>query len=192
MDGTPIFNMVSKTLHGNNIYGLRGILNGTSNYVFSRLDEGASYEEAIFEAQSNGLAEADPSNDMDGWDGAAKICAMVNIIMGKEITPDKVFIKSAADVTKEDIKNAKVANKKIKYVCTALNDEAGNFAVSVKPELISTNDPLYNVDYTSAAVTFYTDLAGEITIVQKDPKILQTSYGLLSDLITLIKETKNS
>ena len=188
MDGTPVFNMVKDTLHGNRILGIKGVLNGTTNFILDQLEKGVSYEAAIKEAQRIQLAEADPSMDVDGWDGAAKICSLANILMDADLNPKMAKVTSIAGVTAEDIAEARMKNQKIKYLCTAERNKAdGQVALTVKPRLLSLDDPLSNVNGTSAAITLYTNLAGEITIVQTNPGILQTAYGVYSDLITLIK-----
>lgn len=188
MDGTPIFNLAKETLHGNRILGIRGILNSTSNYIFSCLKNGLSYEEAVGAARERGIAESDLSLDMDGWDGAAKICALANILMDAGITPKEVDVKSASAVTAEDFKRAEKEGQCVKYLCEAMRDpDSGRLHVSVKPARLPLSHPFATVDGTSAAVTFYTDLAGELTILQTNPGLLQTAYGVYSDLITLLK-----
>ena len=189
MDGTPVFNLVRETLRGNVILGMRGILNGTTNFVLAQLEAGISYKDAIEEAQRMQLAEADPSMDVDGWDGAAKICALANILMDARLTPRDVQVESISSVTRADIERAREMGLRIKYVCKAERDERGKPRLSVQPEMLAAGDALRDVDGTSAALTLYTDLAGEITIVQTDPGILQTAYGVYSDLLTLIKRT---
>ena len=188
MDGTPIFNLYKECLRGNKIDRIKGILNGTSNYVLTRLENGASFDDAIKEAQKIGLAEADPSMDVDGMDGAAKICALANILMDADTNPGEVQIKSMRNITASDLKRAKQSGHKIKYICEAVkNEAAGGVKLSVEPRHLKTCDALCTVDGTSAAVTLFTDLAGELTIIQTDPGILQTAYGVYSDLLTLIK-----
>jgi homoserine dehydrogenase len=186
LDGTPTFNLMTETLHGNTVSGITGILNGTSNYVLKLLEEGKSYEEAIKAAQDIGLAEADPSMDIDGWDGAAKICAMANILMDAHITPDDVEVESVRSVTAEDLADAKGRGMCIKYICRA-EQTADGVKVSVKPEELPREHAYNSVNGTSAVFTLFTDLAGELTIIQTDPGLLQTAYGLYSDLITLLK-----
>lgn len=187
LDGTPTFNMVQDTLHGNKILGIRGILNGTSNFVLDQLEHGAGYDDAIKEAQRIQLAEADPTMDVDGWDGAAKICAMANILMDADLNPRQANVTSMRNVSYADIEEARKAGCKIKYICEAKYDETGKVMLSVKPQWISRDDVFCNVNGTSAAITLYTDLAGELSIIQTAPTILQTAYGVYSDLITLMK-----
>ena len=186
LDGTPTFNLMTETLHGNALSGIAGILNGTSNYVLKLLEEGRSYEEAIRAAQEIGLAEADPSMDIDGWDGAAKICAMANILMDAHITPEDVSVESVRSVTAEALKRARSRGKCIKYICR--EKRAGDKVLaSVRPEELPREHAYNSVNGTSAVFTLYTDLAGELTVIQTDPGLLQTAYGIYSDLITLMK-----
>lgn len=191
MDGTPVFNLVKETLRGNRILGIKGILNGTTNFVLGELEKGGGYESAVREAQRRQLAEADPSMDVDGWDGAAKICALANILMGAKTNPREAYVQSLAGVSALDIAAAREKGCRIKYLCRAEADgEKGGVKLSVKPELVDLDDPLASVNGTSAAITLYTDLAGEVSVVQTDPGILQTAYGVYSDLLTLIKNTQ--
>ena len=190
MDGTPIFNFAKYTLRGCRIEAVRGILNGTSNFVLHQLEEGRSFDEAIKEAQRLKMAEADPSMDIDGWDGAAKICSLANILMGARTTPKEAEVKTIRPVTARDIEEAKAQGLRIKYVCTARREKDA-VKVAVQPEMLPEGDMLAGVDGASAAVTFTTDLAGELTIFQKDPTILQTAYGVYSDLLTLAAESGN-
>lgn len=190
MDGTPVFNLVEDTLRGNRILGLRGILNGTTNFLLQQLEQGLTYEQAIRRAQEIQLAEADPSLDVDGWDGAAKICAMANVFMGANMTPMQVEVESLRSVTLEDMERARKAGKKIKYICQAQRED-GAVKLWVKPQELEPTDPLYSVDGTSAGLTLYTDLAGELTMLQTDPGILQTAYGVYSDILTLAGRLKD-
>ena len=191
MDGTPVFNLVKETLRGNKVLGIKGILNGTTNFVLGELEKGGTYERALKEAQRIQLAEADPAMDVDGWDGAAKICALANILMGARTNPKAASVTSVARVGQEDIKKARERGRKIKYICSAECDEqSGIVDLRVEPREIPFDDPLCSVNGTSAAITFYTDLAGEISIVQTNPGILQTAYGVYSDLLTLIMSQK--
>ena len=186
MDGTPTFNLMTETLHGNTVSGIMGILNGTSNFMMKQLEEGISFDDAVKAAQDIGLAEADPSMDIDGWDGAAKICALANILMDAKITPPDVEVESVRSVTAEDLADAKSCGMCIKYICRAVRTEDG-VKVTVKPEELPREHAYNSVNGTSAAITLYTGLAGELTVIQTDPGLLQTAYGAYSDLITLLK-----
>ncbi len=186
MDGTPVFNMAKNGLHGCQVLGLRGIFNGTTNFLLGEISQGVEFDEAVKEAQRRQIAEADPSMDVDGLDGAAKLCALANVLMGTEVRPVEVDVTSLRSVSAEDIKTAAQSGHKIKYICTAKKEEGKPILYSVQPERIEKEDPLYSVDGTSAAVTLYTDLAGEMTVIQTEPTLLQTAYGVYSDLLTLV------
>jgi homoserine dehydrogenase len=188
MDGTPVFNMVKETLHGNRILSIKGILNGTTNFVLGELEKGRSYESAIKEAQRIQLAEADPSMDVDGWDGAAKICSLANILMGAKSNPKEVQVESMSGIGAEQIAAAREKGCKIKYICRAERDRKnGGVLMSVRPESVPLHDTFATVNGTSSALTLCTDQAGEISLLQTNPGILQTAYGVYSDLLTLIK-----
>ncbi len=188
MDGTPVFNLVKFSLPGVKIRGIRGILNSTSNFVLCQLEQGIGYDQAIKEAQRIGVAETDPSMDMNGLDGAAKICCLANVLMNACVTPKDVLVESLAGITTEDISKARNQGYKIRYICEARMDQPENkVLLSVKPQKIPIHDPYSSVEGTSSMITFYTDLAGEISIVQTNPTLLQTAYGVYSDLLTLLK-----
>ena len=148
-----------------------------------------SYEDAIREAQRIQLAEADPSMDVDGWDGAAKICAMANILMDADLRPADAAVKSIREVTGASLAQAEAEGKRIKYVCAAERDSSGQVRLTVQPELLPLDHAFCTVNGTSAAFTLYTDLAGELTVIQTNPGILQTAYGVYSDLLTLLAKT---
>lgn len=188
MDGTPIFNLFKDCLHGNKINRIMGILNGTSNFVLSQLEKGVPFDDAVSEAQRIGLAEADPSMDIDGMDGTAKICALANILMDANTNPERVQVKSIRNITMEELQSAKQKGYRIKYICEAVKNEiTDEVELSVQPRQLKMEDALCTVNGTSAAITLFTDLAGELTIIQTNPGILQTAYGIYSDLLTVIK-----
>lgn len=188
MDGTPIFNMARAGLRGNRILALRGILNSTTNFILGELEKGGNFADAVAEAQRLQFAEADPSMDIDGWDGAAKICALANILMDARLTPKDVRVKSLAGITGSDVSAAKAEGCRIKYICGAKRGDDGAVLLSVEPQRIPFSDPMCSVSGRSSALAIHTDLAGEIMVAEHDPDILQTAYGVYSDLLTLIAE----
>ena len=190
MDGTPIFNLVKYTLPGCKVKAFKGILNSTTNFILEEMEKGKSYEAAIKEAQRRGFAEADPSLDVEGWDAAAKTAAIANVLMDGDLTPMNIKRQGVSHITAKDIEAAKMEDKKIKLFCEAYIEE-GKVVGRVKPTVISNKDIFSNVDATSSILCITTDLMGEICIVEKDPEIEQTAYGIYSDLLTLIKEMEN-
>lgn len=184
MDGTPVFNLVEKTLQGCEITRLEGILNSTSNYVLTEMSKGRTLDDAVKEAQRLSIVEADPSLDLDGWDAAAKITALANVLMGAGSTPQKVDRRGIADVSLDDITSARSEGAKIKFVAKAERD-GPNVRTSVTPERLRSDDPFWSVDGTSSALTIHTDLMGELTIFETNPVLTQTAYAVFSDLLLI-------
>ncbi len=190
MDGTPIFNLVEKTLPGCEILGLEGVLNSTSNFVLDRMSEGRSMKEAVTEAQRKGIAEADPSLDLDGWDAAAKITALANVLLGADMTPRAVDRKGVGEISKADIEAARAQGKKIKLIASAGRVD-GKVKLKVEPLRIGPEHPFWSVDGTSSALTLKTDLMGDLTILERGPGITQTAYAVFSDLLLTVESIRN-
>lgn len=189
MDGTPIFNLVRNTLPGCRITSFKGILNTTTNYILCEMEKGGSLEAAVKEAQKRGFAEADPGMDIDGWDAAAKTAALLNVLMKAEVTPMDIQRRGITGITAADIEGAKQRGKCIKLLCEGYL-ENGKPVGRVYPEEICNSSIFSRIDATSSILSITTDLMGEISIVEHDPEIQQTAYGVYSDLLTLINRIK--
>ena len=189
MDGTPVFNLVEKTLPGCEILGLSGVLNSTSNFVLQQMSSGKTMDEAIKEAQRRGFAEADPSLDIDGWDAAAKITALANVMMDAEASPKMVERKGIRHITPSDIDNAASSGRKIKMIASA-RPAADGVKMNVDTESIGPDHPFWPVDGTSSALTIRTDLLGDLTIVENNPSVTQTAYGVFSDMLLIVESIR--
>ncbi|MGE5629986.1 MAG: homoserine dehydrogenase [Caulobacteraceae bacterium] len=189
MDGTPVFNLAKETLPGCKVISFKGILNSTTNFILEEMENGRSFAEALKEAQRRGFAEADPSMDIDGWDAAAKTAAIANVLMNGELNPMSVERTGISGITLTDIEKAKQEGKKIKLLCEGY-EENSTIKGRVYPKLFDERDIFSNIDSTSSIVSITTDLMGEICIVERNPEIQQTAYGIYSDLLTLLKELK--
>jgi homoserine dehydrogenase len=189
MDGTPVFNLVERTLPGCEVIGLRGILNSTSNFVLTEMHRGRTMDEAVKEAQRRGFAEADPTLDIDGWDAAAKITALANVLMGAGMTPQMVARQGIRDLKMEDLLAEAKAGKRIRLVATA-EREGDGVRLTVRREAVTSDDPFYAVDGTSSAVTIRTDLMGDITVLEMDPTVTQTAYAVFSDMLLTIESVR--
>ena len=187
MDGTPVFNLVKETLPGCTILSFRGILNSTTNFILEQMEKGFGLDQSIKEAQSKGFAESDPSLDIDGWDAAAKTAALANVLMGANLTPMDIDRTGISHITLDDVLSAKAENKKIKLVCEGFIDGA-NIIGKVHPIFIDNTHIFSNIDSTSSILTIRSDLMGSISIVEQNPEIQQTAYGIYSDLLTLLKD----
>jgi homoserine dehydrogenase len=182
MDGAPIFSLFRTALPGANITAFHGILNSTTNLILGRMEQGESLEAAIAYAQSIGIAETDPSGDVDGWDAAVKVAALVTVLMGFPVKPVDVDRQGIRCLTAEQIAHARLQGQRWKLVCTARR-RGEQVITRVAPEPVNPDSPLYNVQGTSSMVTFETDVLPQLTIVEGNPGPETTAYGLLADLI---------
>ena len=175
--GTPILDFAEKCLSGNKIQSIQGILNGTTNYILTRMTEsGVSMDAALKEAQASGYAEADPSSDVDGIDAACKLVILANSTMKRDVSMKDVEVEGIRRVTREDVEAAKEKGSRIKLVGT-IDD-----GIRVRPEPVPLGHPLC-VGGTLNAVLFRTELAGEFTIVGKGAGGPETASAVLRDII---------
>jgi homoserine dehydrogenase len=186
MDGAPIFSLFRTTLPLVRVQGFRGILNSTSNVVLDRMEAGASLDEGVAEAQALGLAETDPGNDIDGWDSAVKIAALVTVLMDTPLTPQQIQRTGIRNLTADSVRRARAEGSPYKLVCTAARTARGVRA-TVAPARIDAADPLAQVNGTSSVVRFETDLLPGLTIVEHDPTPTTTAYGMLADFVDLAR-----
>ena len=186
MDGTPIFNLAETTLQGCEILGIEGVLNSTSNFVLTEMAAGRSMDAAIKEAQRRGFAEADPSMDIDGWDAAAKITALANVLMDAGSNPKLVNRKGIRDISDVDIRAAADSGRKFRQIASATREREA-IELKVEPVRIGPDSLYWPVDGTSSAVTLKTDLMGEVTIVETNPAVAQTAYAVFSDMLLVVE-----
>lgn len=186
MDGTPVFNLVEETLPMCRILEIQGILNTTTNFVLEEMSKGKAYEDALAEGRRRGFVEADPSLDIDGWDASAKLTALMNVLMGAHIRPGDISRTGIGNVTAADIRQAADQGKVIKLLCHGYL-EAGVPKGTVKPVALEQTHPYAGIKGTSSVLTLHTDLMGAVTVIEHDPEIEQTGYGIFSDLVRLIR-----
>ncbi len=189
MDGVPVFNLVRETMPAITVEGFRGVINTTSNFILSELERGKEFDAALADMQARGIAEADPSLDVDGWDAAAKTAALVNVLMGSVVTPHHVTRTGIRDVTGPDVRAAVGRNKRLRLVASA-SRQGGKVRARVEPELLDHLDPLAGVSDLQNALYLQTDLLGEIGIVQRSGSLTHTAYALLSDLARISQRLK--
>jgi homoserine dehydrogenase len=185
MDGTPVFNLAERCLRGALIVGFRGTLNSTTNLVLSRMEEGLSLDRAVREAQGLGIAEADPRNDLEGWDAAVKACALANALMGASVRPAQVRRRGILAVTASDVRRALRSGERIRLVARGEKTRR-RVRVRVEPERIPLGDPLSGSG-PDAALVLQTDLMGEIGVFERGAHVDQTAYALLSDLLEVVR-----
>lgn len=187
MDGAPIFGIVRECLKMCKVTEIKGILNSTTNFVLQGLEHGKDIKEVLDESRRRGFNEANPKNDLEGNEVAAKMVALVNVTMGAELTPEDISIEGIADITKEDIDEASERGNVIKLMCRAYHKD-GKVFVKVAPEEISKMNAYATVTGTSLAVSITTDLMGTITVIEESPEVDQAGYGVFSDMITIVED----
>jgi homoserine dehydrogenase len=182
MSGSPMLNLVRETLAGCVISEVKGILNGTTNYILTRMEEGLAYEDALKKAQELGYAEAVPDADVLGWDALAKVTIIANAIFGVKAKPDQFPCEGITGITADAIVDAKGRGKRYKLIGKVWR-EGDAVKASVSPEEIDLSHPLAGVMGGTNAVTFTTDVLGEVTIVGPGAGRAETGYSALIDVI---------
>jgi homoserine dehydrogenase len=184
MDGVPIFSLFPTGLPATELRSFSGVLNSTTNLVLSEVEKGLSFEEAVRRAQSLGIAESDPANDLDGWDSAVKVVALTTVLMGIPTRLDQVLRTGVRDLSAEKIRSVRAAGMRYKLVCRAVRRGAGA-ELTVRPELLLASDPLANLEGSSSAIRFDLDVFS-FSIVEHNPGIEATAYGLLADFLRAV------
>jgi homoserine dehydrogenase len=188
MDGAPIFALFRETLPAASVNAFKGILNSTTNLILSRMEAGESFAEALAYAQSIGIAETDPSGDVDGWDAAVKVAALATVVMDSPLKPDAVDRAGIREITPQQMAEAQAAGKRWKLLCSAQKVEGGVTA-KVAPEMVGPETPFYAVEGTTSIVEFESDVLGKLSITETDPDTYTTAYGLLADFINAVTKS---
>ena len=184
LDGLPVFSLVRDTLPGVAIRAFRGIVNTTTNHVLSALDRGRSLDEAVAEMQAAGIAEADASHDVDGWDAAAKTAILANVLLDADITPHDVARTGLRAVDPAVARAARAAGRAVKLVASAARSN-GQVTAAVRPVELPAGDPLARLDDTAKGLSLDTDLLGTIQITKSASGPAHTAYALVADLVSL-------
>jgi homoserine dehydrogenase len=181
MDGVPVFSLVADTLPAVRVRAFRGVVNTTCGYILAAMARGESFAGALREMQAQGIAEADPSLDVDGWDAAAKAAVMANAWLDARITPHDVIRAGIRDLGADALREAAAAGQRLRLVSSGRRD-GDRVEVHARPVALPDDDPLAAVSGLENALYLTTDLLGEVGIVQRDGGLTQTAYGLLADL----------
>lgn len=183
--GTPVLNLSRGPLAACEISQIRGILNGTTNYMLTEMEKGMDYATALKSAQDLGYAEADPTGDVEGHDARGKVTILTNVVMGIPYDIHQVSCIGITNITPEDMRNASKQQCRWKLIGQVKKNPDGSVTASVAPEMIPLSHPLAGISGTGNALTFTTDLLGEVTIVGPGAGKLQTGFAILTDLLTL-------
>lgn len=184
MSGTPLIDMIRNGMAGCSVSGVEGILNGTTNFILTKMGSGATYDEALKEAQALGYAEADPTGDVEGWDAAGKVVILTKILFGKDIAVTEVDRTGITQVTPQQVSSAAQKGNVIKLIAGVDLDETGLHPY-VKPREIAASHPLAQVGGAVNAVTVKTDNLGDVTLIGPGAGRRETGQALLSDIIRM-------
>lgn len=187
--GIPIIMPIKTILAGNKINRIQAILNGTTNYILTKMDvDGASYEDVLKEAQELGYAETDPTGDVEGFDAAYKITTLSTIAFKKRVKIENVYREGITKIRKEDMAKANEFGYKIKLIATATIDENDNADVRVHPMLVSKNSMLAHIDYVTNAVAISGHPIGNIVLSGPGAGEFPTASSVVGDILAIAAE----
>lgn len=187
MDGAPIFSLFRETLPCVELRSFIGIFNSTTNLILGKMEAGDSFDAAVKYAQEIGMAETDPSADVDGWDASIKVAALITVLMGIPYTPQQVDRQGIRIITPKDMLSAQQSGKRWKLVCTARRSDGNQITSRVHPEMVGPESPLYSINGTSSYAQFELDTLPGLGVVESNPSPFTTAYGMLADWLNAIK-----
>jgi len=183
LDSAPVFSLFRETLPAARLRGFSGVFNSTTNVILETMEEGRSFAEGVKTAQELGVAETDPSHDVDGWDSIMKVCAIARVILRAPLSPTDVRREGIRGLDSATLQAARAEGKPFKLLSRATVNADGSVTAFVRPEQIALNDPLGGVRGTSLAIHFELDTIPGLTIISHRPNLQSTAYGLLADFI---------
>ncbi|NLT66170.1 MAG: homoserine dehydrogenase [Acidobacteria bacterium] len=186
MDGAPVFNMVRQNLPATRIRSLRGILNSTTNYILTQMEQGTPFESALEYAKNAGLTEADPRLDLDGWDAAAKLSVLIQALMGATVKPKDIERSSISEETGKIVRAAVRRDRRLRAVARAYR-QGGRVIGKVELQELEIFDPLAAIRGLSNILIINTDTVRELAIVENNPSVDQTAFALFADLVSLLE-----
>lgn len=188
LDSAPVFSLFRETLPAVKVRGFSGVFNSTTNVILETMEDGRSFAEGVKIAQELGVAETDPSHDVDGWDSIMKVCAIARVILRVPLLPGNVRREGIRSLDSATLQAARAEGRPYKLLSRASVNADGSIAAFVRPEQIAAADPLGGVRGTSLAVHFELDTIPGLTIVSHRPNLQSTAYGLLADFVNAVKD----
>jgi homoserine dehydrogenase len=191
MDGAPVFSLFRTALPAIEIRGFRGVINSTTTVILEAMQAGKMFDDAIAEAQRLGVAETDPSADIDGIDAAVKVVEVANVLMGASLTLGDVVRQGIREITSAQLREAQQNGEAWRLVSRARRRPDGSINAAVAPERLRLDDPLAQVHGTSLLIAFETDIFKELIISERDPGPEATAYGMLSDFVNAVRSSSS-
>ena len=187
--GIPIIMPIKTILAGNKIHKIQAILNGTTNYILTKMDtDGASYEDVLKEAQQLGYAETDPTGDVEGFDAMYKITTLATIAFNSRVKLENVYREGITKIRKEDIQRANELGFKIKLIANATIDENNNADVRVHPMLVPKDNMLAHIDYVTNSVAITGHPIGHIVLSGPGAGEFPTASSVVGDILAIARE----
>lgn len=188
MDGAPVLGVGREALPASRIKRIRGIFNSTTNYILTRMEQDRmDFEDAVKAAQDIGVAEADPTLDVDGWDSAIKTVILANVLMGADLRPKDANPTGIGNVSVNEVHAALEDGYRIRLICEAARGDDGEVVASVSPQRVPLDDPLASVMGTSSLVDYEADTLHRLTLIEHDPGPDTTAFGMLADMINIAR-----
>lgn len=189
--GIPIIRPLSSCLAANEITEIYGILNGTTNYILTKMiKEGLSFDDALSQAQALGYAEADPTADVEGFDACRKICILASLTFGRHIFPRQVPTTGITGVTDRDVSMAEAAGMKIKLLGRAIRQEDGKVVAYVAPHLLEADHQLAGVEDVFNGIVVCGDAIGDVMFYGRGAGKLPTASAVVGDIIDIARDPK--
>jgi homoserine dehydrogenase len=186
MSGTPITNVLNTGLLGAKITELSGIMNGTSNYILTQMELGMSYEKALLQAQELGYAEANPKNDVEGFDTLAKVLILANVVFNTPLAQEDIAVQGISKITLSEIKEASSKGMRWKLIGRVWKDSQHKVHGTVGPIMVPTSDSLYGISGASNALKITSDILGDTTIIGAGAGKTETGFALYNDIISIM------
>jgi homoserine dehydrogenase len=187
LDSAPVFSLFRETLPAVKLRGFSGVFNSTTNVIIETMEAGRTFAEGVKIAQELGVAETDPSHDVDGWDATMKVCAVARVLMKSSLLPTDVQRQGVRDLSPAKLQKARADGKPYKLLSRVRIAEDGSLEASVRPEQVAITDALGSVRGTSLAIHFELDVMPGLTIISHRPNLQSTAYGLLADFINAVR-----
>ncbi len=202
MDGLPVFSLLEFALPDCRLLGFDAVFNATTNFIMDAMGAGRAFEAALAQVQAEGYAEADPSNDVDGWDAASKAAALANVAMDAGITPADIERERLTDVPLERIARARSAGRRLRLVTSVWREAPGGDAAEpggtspagpvrarLRAEELDIEHPLAALTGESLGAVLHTDLMADVVVSERHGLVPQTAYGVYADLLHLCRTT---
>jgi homoserine dehydrogenase len=187
-DCLPVFSLFRECLPAARPHAFAGVLNSTTTLILEALEDGADFAEGVRRAQALGVAEADPSHDVEGWDAVVKTCAVANVLMKARLVPGDVRRVGIRELRAEEVCAAAEAGEPYRLVARARIEAGGAVTASVGPERLPPGDPLAQARGTTMAVTFDLDILPALTLIAHRPDLRSTAYAMLADFVAAVRE----